>query len=186
MTDMKDMTVQQLEEAAKAEAAEAKKAADEAAQASTKAAAQASTKAAAEKAAKKAVEAAERASRLIELMEERKAEEAVKHALEVAEKAAAPVVDPEKEAMEKERTRALEPVTINLFKDNERYKDDVAVFVNNNRVLIQRGVDVTVPRYIAEVLAASQKQDNLTDAMMTRLEEEYERKTEEKTKPYAG
>ena len=178
MDEMREMTAAELEAAAKEEADKAKSAADEAAQANTKAAA--------EKAAKKAVEAAEKASRLIELMEERKAQEAAERALADAEKAAAPVVDPEKEAAEKERQRAMEMVTIQLFKDEERYKDDVPVFVNGKRVLIKRGVEVEVPRYIAEVVAASQKQDSQTEAMMMRLVDEYEHNTQEKTKPYGG
>lgn len=178
MNEMREMTAAELEAAAKEEAAKAKSAADEAAKANTKAAA--------EKAAKKAVEAAEKASRLIELMEERKAQEAAERDLADAEKAAAPVVDPEKEAAEKERQRAMEIVTIQLFKDEERYKDDVPVFVNGKRMLIKRGVEVEVPRYIAEVVAASQKQDSQTEAMMMRLVDEYERNTQEKTKPYGG
>lgn len=170
-----DMNVQQLEDAAKAEAVKAKEAADEAAKAETKEAA--------EKAAKKAVAAAEKATKLIELLEEKKAQEAKV----TAEKTApAPVSDPEKEEAEKKRARAMEMVTIQLFKDEERYKDDVAVFVNGRRVLIKRGVPVQVPRYIAEVVAASQKQDSQTEAMMMRLVDEYEQNTAEKTKPYGG
>lgn len=172
---MEDMTVQQLEDAAKTEAAKAKEAADEAAKAQTKAAA--------EKAAKKAVEAAEKATELIRMMEEKKAQEAAEKAL-VSD--AAPAPDPEKEEAEKKRARAMEMVTIQLFKDEERYKDDVAVFVNGRRVLIKRGVPVQVPRYIADVVAASQKQDSQTEAMMMRLVNEYEQNTAEKTKPYGG
>jgi hypothetical protein len=43
-----------------------------------------------------------------------------------------------------------EPVTLELFKDNDKYKDDVFVCVNGKRWQIQRGVRVTVPRYVAE------------------------------------
>lgn len=97
-----------------------------------------------------------------------------------------PAPDPEKEEAERKRAYAMEMVTIQLFKDEERYKDDVAVFVNGRRVLIKRGVPVQVPRYIADVVAASQKQDSQTEAMMMRLVDEYEQNTAEKTKPYGG
>ncbi|MBE5803318.1 MAG: hypothetical protein E7316_02285 [Clostridiales bacterium] len=172
--DHMEMNVEQLEEAARAEAVKAREAAEEAAQADTKSAA--------EKAAKKAVAAAEAATKLIEQMEAKKAQEAAERAALVDE----PVVDPEKDEAEKKRARAMEMVTIQLFKDEERYKDDVAVFVNGRRVLIKRGVPVEVPRYIAEVVAASQKQDSQTEAMMMRLVDEYEQNTAEKTKPYGG
>lgn len=174
--NMREMTAQELEDAAKDEAAKAKEAADEAAKAKNKEEA--------EKAAKKAVAAAEKATKLIEMMEEKKAKEAAEKAELVS--AATPATDPEKEEAERKRAYAMEMVTIQLFKDEERYKDDVAVFVNGRRVLIKRGVPVQVPRYIADVVAASQKQDSQTEAMMMRLVNEYEQNTAEKTKPYGG
>lgn len=53
-------------------------------------------------------------------------------------------------------------VKVNLFKDNGAYKDDVFVSVNGNNYLIQRGVDVEVPQYIADVLNNSLEQDART------------------------
>lgn len=76
-----------------------------------------------------------------------------------------------------------EIVTIQLFKDNDRYKDDLFVCVNGQSYLIQRGVPVEVPGYVAEVIERSQKQDEMSGAMMQRLADDYVRKTEEKTKP---
>ena len=51
-------------------------------------------------------------------------------------------------------------VTVKLFKDNDRYKDDVFVSVNGNNFQIQRGVEVKVPMYVKLALdnANSQKQ----------------------------
>lgn len=46
-----------------------------------------------------------------------------------------------------------------LFKDNNEYKDDVFVSVNGENYHIQRGVEVEVPDYIAEVLRNQQRQD---------------------------
>ena len=40
------------------------------------------------------------------------------------------------------------PVEIRLFKDNDRYSDDVFVSVNCNNYLIKRGETVTVPLFI--------------------------------------
>lgn len=48
--------------------------------------------------------------------------------------------------------------TIRLYKDNDKYKDDVQVIVNGKVFIIQRGVDVEVPDYVAEVLDNAQKQ----------------------------
>ena len=46
---------------------------------------------------------------------------------------------------------------IRLFKDNQRYK--TPVFVNGETYLIQRGVDVEVPKAVAEVLRHSEEMD---------------------------
>lgn len=47
---------------------------------------------------------------------------------------------------------------IRLYKDNEKYKDDVQVIVNGKVFLIKRGVQVEVPDYVAEVLENAQIQ----------------------------
>ena len=78
-----------------------------------------------------------------------------------AEKAA--VTDPSKDL-----------VTIHLFKDNERYKDDVFVAVNGKRWQIKRGVDVQVPRYVADLLEQSRKQDVSTAYLIERESSAYE------------
>jgi hypothetical protein len=48
---------------------------------------------------------------------------------------------------------------ITLFKDNKDYKDDLFVSVNGERFQIQRGVEVEVPDYVAEVIKHSVEQD---------------------------
>ncbi len=55
---------------------------------------------------------------------------------------------------------------IKLFKDNERYKDDVFVAVNGKSFQIKRGVEVEVPEYVAQVLEQSAKQDENTARLM--------------------
>lgn len=70
---------------------------------------------------------------------------------------------------------AEELVTVKLFKDNERYKDDVFVAVNGQRFQIQRGVPVQVPKYVADVLEQSMEQDTATSQMMERESAEFQR-----------
>ena len=50
-------------------------------------------------------------------------------------------------------------VTIHLFKDDNRYTAPVFVGINGDSYLIQRGVDVKVPKAVAEVLEHSAAQD---------------------------
>jgi len=66
-----------------------------------------------------------------------------------------------------------ELVTIRLFKDNERYRDDVFVSVNGRTFQIKRGVEVQVPRYVQEVLDNSMSQDMVAAAMVDKLEAGY-------------
>jgi len=67
-----------------------------------------------------------------------------------------------------------ELVTIQLFKDSERYKDDVDVAVNGRLFRIKRGEPVKVPAYIAKVLEQSMKQDAATAIMIDQKSSEYE------------
>lgn len=64
----------------------------------------------------------------------------------------APVVDASAAYME-------ELVSVKLFKDSERYKDDVFVAVNGEGCLIQRGKTVRIKRKFAEALKNSERQD---------------------------
>ena len=64
-------------------------------------------------------------------------------------------------------------VKVKLFKDNHEYKDDVFVAVNGERYQIQRGVEVEVPDYIAEVLEHSAEQDARTAEFIEKIEAEY-------------
>ena len=64
-----------------------------------------------------------------------------------------------------------EKVTITLFCDGGRYKDDLFVSVNGKRYSIKRGESVTVPRSVAEVIERSQIQDSKTAQFITSLGE---------------
>ena len=54
---------------------------------------------------------------------------------------------------------AFASFAIHLFKDDDRYSAPVFVGVNGDSYLIQRGMDVKVPKAVAEVLEHSIKQD---------------------------
>ena len=59
-------------------------------------------------------------------------------------------------------------VKIRLFKDAEKYKDDVFVGVNGRGYQIKRGEEVEVPDFVAEVLENSLNQDAATAELITR------------------
>lgn len=68
--------------------------------------------------------------------------------------------------MAEEKKQAEKMVKIKLFKDNERYKDDVFVAVNGRSFQIKRGEEVEVPEYVSEVLEQSARQDEDTAKLM--------------------
>lgn len=67
-------------------------------------------------------------------------------------------------------------VRVRLFKDNERYKDDVTVVVNGRVWRIQRGVDVDLPMYVWQVLEQSMAQDTKTAVMIQRESDDFKEK----------
>ena len=75
---------------------------------------------------------------------------------------AAQAVENAVETVEKIEAKAEEKddgMVIHLFKDDDRYSAPVFVGVNGDSYLIQRGMDVKVPKAVAEVLEHSIKQD---------------------------
>lgn len=74
--------------------------------------------------------------------------------------------------------RQNETVPIKLFKDNGKYKDDVFVQMGDKSFQIQRGITVNVPRYVADIIRQSEKQDQNTATMIQKLTDDYERKAE--------
>ncbi|MBE6761832.1 MAG: hypothetical protein E7551_06055 [Ruminococcaceae bacterium] len=65
-------------------------------------------------------------------------------------------------------------VTIKLFKDNGKYRDDVYVAVNDRSFLIKRGVEVTVPRFVEQALKNSLSQDEYVASLVEKLQNDYE------------
>ena len=72
---------------------------------------------------------------------------------------------------EKKHTEEL--VTVHLFKDANKYKDDVTVHVNGRRWTIQRGKTVQVPKAVAAVLEHSMGQDAETAELIASKSEEF-------------
>lgn len=74
-----------------------------------------------------------------------------------------------------ETERMNEKVEIRLFKDNDRYKDDLFVAVNGVGYQIQRGVKVKVPLNVALVIEQGMEQDERTAALIEKESGIYER-----------
>ena len=55
--------------------------------------------------------------------------------------------------MEKEKN-----VTVTLFRDSEKYRDDVTVIINGKTYQIKRGIPVSVPISVAKVLRDQARQ----------------------------
>jgi hypothetical protein len=66
-----------------------------------------------------------------------------------------------------------ELVEVKLFKDNNKYKDDVFVSVNGENCVIKRGVRVMVKRKFANVLDLSDMQDYETSMLIEQKSSEF-------------
>ena len=88
-----------------------------------------------------------------------------------------------KQTIESDKIKAIraneeymkQPVTIKLFKDNGKYRDDVYVAVNDRSYLIKRGVEVTVPRFIEQALKNSLSQDEYVASLVEKLQSDFEK-----------
>lgn len=81
-------------------------------------------------------------------------------------------------AKKDETVKAAEPekkmYEIRLFKDGNKYKDDVFVGVNGKGYMIKRGERVMVPEEVKEVLENSMEQDEFTAKLIDAKSSEYE------------
>ena len=77
----------------------------------------------------------------------------------------------EEEILEVSNPYNEEMVTIKLFKDSVKYKDDVTVGRNGYMYKIQRGVEVKVPKGIAEILENQERMDNLAQKAIEAAQE---------------
>lgn len=71
-----------------------------------------------------------------------------------------------KESVEVTTNPVEKKIKIRLFKDSGKYKAPVFVAVNGKTYMIERGVEVEVPAYVAEVLSNSEAQLAEADRVM--------------------
>lgn len=68
-------------------------------------------------------------------------------------------------------------VKIKLFKDNDRYSQPYHVSVNDYNAVIQRGVTVEVPYFVAKHMEEIAAQDEATATMIGKLTTEWDSKS---------
>lgn len=83
------------------------------------------------------------------------------------------LTEEQKKADEERKAYLNELVEIRLFKDNNKYKDDVYVSVNGENCVIKRGIPVKVKRKFALVLENSDVQDFETSQLIEKKSGEY-------------
>ena len=72
-----------------------------------------------------------------------------------------------------ETARMSDPVPVMLFKDNDKYKDDLFVGWNGTGYRIKRGITVMVPRAVANIVQQQLDQDNSTAQLITEQAEKF-------------
>jgi hypothetical protein len=108
------------------------------------------------------------------LAEAKKAkEEAEKLLAEAKASIGGELTEEQKKAKEESDAYWNEYVEIELFKDNNKYKDDVPVGVNGEICLVKRGEKVKIKRKFAAVLENSKRQDIATSEFMEQKAREF-------------
>ena len=83
------------------------------------------------------------------------------------------LTEEQKKANEERKAYWDEPVEVKLFKDNNKYKDDVYVSVNGENIVIKRGEKVQIKRKFANVLDNSDLQDYETSLLIEKKSSEF-------------
>lgn len=83
------------------------------------------------------------------------------------------LTEEQKKANEERKAYWNELVEVKLFKDNNKYKDDVYVSVNGENIVIKRGERVQVKRKFADVLDKSDRQDYETSILIENKSKEF-------------
>lgn len=83
------------------------------------------------------------------------------------------LTEEQKKAEEEEKAYYNELVEVKLFRDNNKYKDDVFVAVNGENCVIKRGEKVKIKRKFAEVLSNSDLQDYETSKLIEKKSSEF-------------
>lgn len=83
------------------------------------------------------------------------------------------LTEEQKKAIEERKAYWEEPVKVKLFRDNNKYKDDVYVSVNGENCVIKRGIEVEIKRKFAAVLDSSDLQDYETSMLIEKKSNEF-------------
>lgn len=109
----------------------------------------------------------------VEAMLAKAREEAEKIVADAKASVGGELTEEQKKADEERKAYWNELVEVKLFKDNNKYKDDVYVSVNDENCLIKRGERVMVKRKFADVLDKSDMQDYETSKLIEKKSGEF-------------
>ena len=115
----------------------------------------------------------EEVSRQIQEMLDKAREEAAKIVADAKASVGGEMSEEQKAEKAKRDEYWNELVEVKLFKDNNKYKDDVFVAVNGENCVIKRGERVKVKRKFANVLDLSDMQDYETNKLIEKHEREF-------------
>ena len=111
----------------------------------------------------------------VEVMLAQAKEEAAKIVADAKASVSGELTEEQKKADEKRKAYWNELVKVKLFRDNNKYKDDVFVSVNGENCVIKRGVEVEIKRKFAAVLDNSDLQDYETSMLIEKKSNEFAR-----------
>lgn len=109
----------------------------------------------------------------VEAMLTKAREEAEKIVADAKASVSGELTEEQKKANEERKAYWEELVEVKLFKDNNKYKDDVFVSVNGENCVIKRGVRVKIKRKFADVLDKSDMQDYETSMLIEKKSQEF-------------
>lgn len=109
----------------------------------------------------------------VEAMLEKAKAEAEKIVADAKASVSGELTEEQKKAIEERKAYWNELVKVKLFRDNNKYKDDVFVSVNGENCVIKRGVEVLIKRKFAEVLDKSDLQDYETSLLIEKKSNEF-------------
>ena len=70
-----------------------------------------------------------------------------------------------------------EYVKVKLFRDEYRYKQPLYVAINGRNWLIKRGVEVTLPKYVADFIEQQMREESAIWERVAKEEQEYKDQT---------
>lgn len=100
-------------------------------------------------------------------------EEAAKIVADAKASVGGELTEEQKKANEERKAYWNEYVEVELFKDNNKYKDDVFVAVNGENCVIKRGEKVKIKRKFAKALENSKIQDFKTSELIDKKSSEF-------------